>query len=85
MKYKKNYRNRQEIFYEILSALPARKTRILYKAMIAYNTHYVEYLLELGMIRYDPVLRIYNITEIGQHYMKVYKMLEEKFGGKEGK
>lgn len=79
----KKYRSRYDIFATILkvaSEKEANQTHIMYGAFMSFNQlrKYVAFLLNNGLL-IKQQRPIYNITEKGVHFLRLYEQLAELF------
>lgn len=75
------YRSTEDILVGMLEAATggALKTRIMYKTILSYPrlNEYLKVLLDSGMLEYVWEDKIYNTTEKGKQFLKMYKKLAE--------
>ncbi len=73
-------RDRAEIVAMMLETIRigAKKTSILQRTYLSFPQakSYLSHLLEEEMIRYDPLSRLYNITEKGLDFLKTYQQMQ---------
>jgi predicted transcriptional regulator len=78
-KYIHRYRNRIDIFAQLLDAAssPTTKTKMMYKAMLSYEQlkEYLLMLAENDLIAYDKPTQRFTTTDKGFQFMKRYEDL----------
>ncbi len=75
--YIMKYRSRTEIAATILESVRGgtTKTKIMYKAYLSYTQikEYLKFLLDKGLMEYEPGSSIYRITEKGIQFLRAYE------------
>ena len=75
------YRSRTDITAQILEAADkgVSKTRIMYKAFLSYAQlkEYLSVLAENGLIVYREGDRLYETTDKGRRFLKIYNQIGE--------
>ncbi len=75
------YRSRTDIAAMILRAANngATKTRLMYSAYLSYTQvkEYMEFLMEKGLLTYEPGSSLYKLTERGAKFLNAYDQISE--------
>ena len=75
------YRSRTDITAQILEAANGgvTKTKIMYKAFLSYAQlkEYLTVLMENGLLEYIEGEQIYQTTEKGNRFLKIYNQIGE--------
>ena len=71
------YRSRTEIAATILESVRGgtTKTKIMYKAYLSYTQikEYLKFLIDKGLMEYEPGSSIYRITNKGIQFLRAYE------------
>jgi predicted transcriptional regulator len=74
----KKYRSKQEIVHDILNACPDRKGHIMFKAYLSFTElkEYLQELQQLELIDYNEETRVFNLTDKGARYVRVFDRMK---------
>lgn len=63
---------------EVIASGKSHRSMIHYAVMISYPqiVIYLQYLVEKGLLNYNPRLRVYEITPKGLGFLKAYRELK---------